>query len=137
MVPCRPPLSQLQLVGVNFSEQGQENYILMADRSLGGEGPTGFTAEVAYNPHDEKPMLRSFKWIQGQCSIQHRGGQGLKKFTSSGPAWAFMKFQPACYAVVHYISRFGSSVAACHAFWIYGDVLGEYSEHGVREACKI
>ena len=40
----------------------------------------------------------------------------LSEYISRGSAWAYLKFNPACYAVVHYVSRLNKSVAVCHAF---------------------
>jgi hypothetical protein len=101
-----------------FTEQGQENFILMSDRKLGNENSKGFTAEVAfYNAKDDEPMCRTFEVSPGgTLTFKVEDDEQLKEFISTGPAWAYMKFQPACYAVVHYISRMTKSVATCHAF---------------------
>ena len=101
-----------------FSGQNIENFILLSDRKLGNKEFNGFTTEVAfYNATDGEPLRRTLKVNPGDTLVfSIEQDEQLKDFISSGPAWAFMKFQPACHAVVHYISRLENSVATCHAF---------------------
>lgn len=101
-----------------FTEQGQENFILISDRKLGNENSEGFTAEVNfYSAKDVEPMRRTFEVAPGgTLTFKIEDDEQLREFISTGPAWAYMKFQPACYAVVHYVSRLSKSVATCHAF---------------------
>lgn len=101
-----------------FSGQKFENYILLSDRKLGDKEFTGFTAEIAfYNAAGNDPLRRNLEVNPGDTLVfSIEQDEQLKDFISGGPAWAYMKFQPASYAVVHYLSRLGNSIATCHAF---------------------
>lgn len=97
-----------------------ENYLFMANRTLGHEPATAinYICQI-YNSHADDPIIYEFELAAKASKTMHMESEvpHLREYLQGKPGWIYMKSREPSRTVIHYLSILDDQSLACdHAF---------------------